>query len=477
VTPGDILLPVSAIVLILLAGACAAADAALSRVSRIHVDDYLRDHRRGAVALRRVIAEPPRYLNVVLLLRVAAEMTAVVMIAVWAVGRFGRTWDTVLLTALCMAVISYVAIGVAPRTLGRQHADRVALAFAPWVVRLSGVVGPLPKLLIAVGNALTPGHGFRDGPFTSEAELRDMVDLAEASKVIESDERQMIHSVFELGNTIVREVMVPRTDIVFIERTKTLRQAMSLALRSGFSRLPVVGENEDDVVGTVYLRDITRRIYEYRESESTEKVESLMRPATFVPDSKPVDVLLREMQAERIHLVVVVDEYGGTAGLATIEDILEEIVGEITDEHDREGPRIERLPDGSVRVNARLPVDELAELFDVEIEDDDDVETVGGLLAQALGRVPIPGATATIAGLELVAEGSRGRRNTIASVVVRATDSARIRSRRRGEPAEAESAEAHAAGSDPPATEVPLAAASPNDVSGSVPNTVLRADA
>jgi CBS domain containing-hemolysin-like protein len=200
---------------------------------------------------------------------------------------------------------------------------------------------------------------------------------------------------------------------------------MSLALRSGFSRLPVVGENEDDVVGTVYLRDITRRVYEHRDSESTERVESLMRPATFVPDSKPVDVLLREMQSQRIHLVVVVDEYGGTAGLATIEDILEEIVGEITDEHDREGPRIEDLGGGRMRVTARLPVDELAELFDVEIEDDDDVETVGGLLAQALGRVPIPGATAEVAGLELVAEGAQGRRNTIATVVVRATETAR----------------------------------------------------
>ena len=248
-----------------------------------------------------------------------------------------------------------------------------------------------------------------------------MVDLAEASKVIQSDERQMIHSVFELGNTIVREVMVPRTDIVFIERGKTLRQAMSLALRSGFSRLPVVGENEDDVVGIIYLRDLTSRIFDHREAESTERVESLMRPATFVPDSLPVDVLLRDMQAARIHLVVVADEYGGTAGLATIEDILEEIVGEITDEHDREGPRVEELPDGSMRVTARLPVDELAELFDVDIEDDDDVDTVGGLLAQALGRVPIPGATATVAGLELVAEGARGRRNRVATVVVRAT--------------------------------------------------------
>jgi CBS domain containing-hemolysin-like protein len=447
--PGDVLLPIGVVVLIFVAGVCAAADAALSRVSRVHVDDYLRDNRRGAVALRRVIAEPPRYLNVVLLLRVAAEMTAAVMVAVWAIGRFGKSWDTVLITAACMVVVSYVVVGVAPRTLGRQHADGVALFAAPWVVRLAGILGPLPKLLIAIGNALTPGEGFRDGPFTSEAELRDMVDLAEASKVIESDERQMIHSVFELGNTIVREVMVPRTDIVFIEQTKTLRQAMSLALRSGFSRLPVVGENEDDVVGLVYLRDLAKRIYEYRESESTERVESLMRPATFIPDSKPVDVLLREMQAARIHLVVVVDEYGGTAGIATIEDVLEEIVGEITDEHDREGPRIEELPDGSVRVTARLPVDELAELFDVEIEDDDAVETVGGLLAQALGRVPIPGATATVAGLELVAEGARGRRNTIASVVVRPTEETRARSRRVRDAVELDAGPGDAEGGEP----------------------------
>jgi len=271
-----------------------------------------------------------------------------------------------------------------------------------------------------LGNALTPGRGFRDGPFTSEAELRDLVDLAEASKVIESDEREMIHSVFELGDTIVREVMVPRTDIVFLERTKTLRQAMSLALRSGFSRIPVVGENEDDVVGIVYLRDLAKRAYEYRESESSERVESLMRSATFVPDSKPVDELLREMQAERNHVAIVVDEYGGTAGLVTIEDILEEIVGEITDEYDRELPRVEELSDGVVRVTARLPVDELEELFSIKLEsEDENVETVGGLLAQALGRVPIPGASARVGGLELHAEGALGRRNRIATVVVR----------------------------------------------------------
>jgi CBS domain containing-hemolysin-like protein len=280
---------------------------------------------------------------------------------------------------------------------------------------LTRVLGPLPRLLIVVGNAVTPGRGFREGPFASEAELRDLVDLAEESRVIESGEREMIHSVFELGDTLAREVMVPRTDIVFIERGKTVRQALSLALRSGFSRIPVIGENEDDVIGVVYLKDLARRVYEGRESD---KVEDVMRPATFIPDSKPVDELLREMQAGQVHVAVVIDEYGGTAGLITIEDILEEIVGEIADEYDREAPRVESLGDGKLRVTARLPVDELAELTGVELPEEEDVETVAGLMARALGRVPIPGATCTVQGLTLSAEGAKGRRNRVSTVLV-----------------------------------------------------------
>jgi CBS domain containing-hemolysin-like protein len=266
---------------------------------------------------------------------------------------------------------------------------------------LAGVLGPLPQLLIAFGNALTPGKGFRHGPFTSEAELRDLVDLAEASKVIESDEREMIHSVFELGDTIVREVMVPRTDIVFIERTKTLRQAMSLALRSGFSRLPVVGENEDDVVGIIYLRDLARRIYEYRESESTERIDSLMRPATFVPDSKPVGVLLREMQAERIHLAIVVDEYGGTAGIVTLEDLVEKIVGEVRDEHDPlEVSPVRALDEQSWIISGLLRADEVADAVGFEMPDGD-YETVAGLVLERLGRIPDVGDEVALDGWRL----------------------------------------------------------------------------
>ena len=205
----------------------------------------------------------------------------------------------------------------------------------------------------------------------------------------------MIHSVFELGDTIVREVMVPRTEMVFVERGKTLRQGLSLALRSGFSRIPVIGENLDDVVGIAYLKDIMTRIHEHPEGETVETVETVMRPATFAPESKPIDDLLREMQARHVHVAIVIDEYGGTAGLVTIEDILEEIVGEIADEYDRERPPVEWLDDGSARVSARLSVEELEELFDVSI-DAEDVETVGGLLAHQLGKVPIAGSVATV---------------------------------------------------------------------------------
>jgi CBS domain containing-hemolysin-like protein len=415
---GNAVFIVSAVVLAFVASLFAGAEAALSRVSRVRVDELVRDGRRGAQRLQQVLLEPPRYLNLTLLLRVVCELTAAVLVTVVCLRTFPATWQAVAVAVAVMVVVSYVGIGVTPRTLGRQHAEPIALASAVVLVPLAKVLGPLPALLILIGNAITPGRGFRDGPFASEAELRELVDLAEENRVIEAEERRMVHSVFELGDTIVREVMVPRTDMVFIERSKTLRQALSLALRSGFSRIPVVGENEDDVVGIAYLKDIARRTHEYRDGESTERVESVMRPATFVPDSKPADELLREMQSKRIHMAVVVDEYGGTAGIVTIEDILEEIVGEISDEYDSEAPQVERLADGSVRVTARLPVEELAELFRVEIEDED-VETVGGLLGKHLGRVPIPGATVVVEGLSLTAESAAGRRNQIGTVLVR----------------------------------------------------------
>src|SRR3954453_21339805 len=384
-TGNDLAFVVAAALLVIFAAVLAGADSAFSRMSRTRVEELVRDNKRGSERLQRIAENPPHYLNVLLLLRVAAELTATVFIAVVTLDRVGVRWQAVLITAAVMTIVSYVLVGVAPRTLGRQHPDAVACRTAGMALALTRVLGPLPRLLILLGNAVTPGRGFREGPFASEAELRDLVDLAEESRVIESGEREMIHSVFELGETIVREGMVPRTDTFFIERGKTVRQGLSLALRSGFSRIPVVGENEDDVVGVIYLKDLARRTYDGRDSD---KVEDIMRPPTYVPDSKPVDELLREMQTEQVHVAIVIDEYGGTAGLVTIEDIIEEIVGGIADEYDREAPRVENLGDGRFRVTARLPVDELAELCEVELPDEDEVETVAGLMARELGRVP-----------------------------------------------------------------------------------------
>jgi CBS domain containing-hemolysin-like protein len=416
-TVADAWLLVASGLLILVAGLVASAEAAFSSFSKVRASELERSGARSGHKLLKVLDDPPRYLNTALLLRLACEITATVLVVLVLRDLVSPTWLEVLVSAGIMLVVIYVASGVAPRTLGRQHADRVALMASGPLLLLTRVLGPIPRLLILLGNALTPGKGFREGPFASEAEFRALVDLAEQSRVIETGESKMIHSVFELGDTIAREVMVPRTDMVFIERTKTLRQCVSLALRSGFSRIPVTGENLDDVVGIAYLKDVTRRIFDRHDAETTERVESVMRPVVFVPDSKPVDELMREMQAQRTHLAIVVDEYGGTSGLITIEDIVEEIVGEITDEYDVDPDEVEWLSNGSVRVSSRMSVDELGELFDLSI-DDDDVETVGGLMAKYLGRVPIPGSKIDVEGLHFQAETQAGRRNLVGTILV-----------------------------------------------------------
>jgi CBS domain containing-hemolysin-like protein len=420
-TSDDIGLLVIAAILIVFAGLLLSAETALSSVSRVRAEQLAEQRRGGAAKLLAITRDPPRFVNTTLLVRITFEIVAVVLVTLVVVDRLDPSWLQVLVASATMVVVSYIAIGVGPRTVGRQHPERVALVAARPISWLTAVLGPIPQLLILIGNMLTPGRGFREGPFASEAELRELVDLAEASRVIESNERRMIHSVFELGETIAREVMVPRTDMVYIERHKTLRQMMSLALRSGFSRIPVIGDDLDDIVGVAYLKDVMKRVFDKHEAETTERIETVMRASLYVPDSKPADELLREMQAQRTHVAVVVDEYGGTAGLVTIEDLLEEIVGEITDEYDDEPAAVERMAGGAVRVSSRMDIDDLNEIFGVDIEDED-VETVGGLMAKHLGKVPIPGAEVVCEGLHFQAESLAGRRNKVVTVVVTPVD-------------------------------------------------------
>jgi CBS domain containing-hemolysin-like protein len=407
---------VAAAFLALVAGWCANAEAALALVSATGAAE------RAEGKLATVAADLPRYMSVLLLLRALCEIFAAVLVTVAFVSWLGNDWRAVLASLAVVIGLRYLLTGVRPQTgRGGPRTERTAQRAAAFLFPLTRALGPLPRLLVACGNALPPARRARppaneEGP-VDRAELRGLVDYLERRNGIEPGERDMVRSVFELGDTIVREVMVPRTDMVFIEADKTVEQALSLALRSGFSRIPVVGENEDDVVGIAYLKDIVAWSHEHPGAEAAEKVATVIRPASYVPDSKPVDELLRQMQAQRNHVAIVIDEYGGTAGLVTIEDILEEIVGEITDEYDNEQPPVEWLSDGSARVTARLSATELGELFGVNLEEED-VETVAGLLAHALGRVPIAGSTATVHGLRLTAENLAGRRNKIGTVLV-----------------------------------------------------------
>jgi len=409
-------LVIPALVSIVIAFLLAAAEAAMFRMSRVRAQELYDEGRSGSKSLLIVVADSSPYLSVIAFLRVVAEASTAVLVTLSVANAIESLLKALLVSIAIMAVVSFVIVGVSPRTLGRQNFESVALWSAPFAVALRRVLGPVAKLLVLFGNAVTPGRGYSDGPFQTESELRDLLDMAGESEVIEDDEREMIHSVFELGDTVAREVMVPRTDMVVIDHGKSLRSAMSLFLRSGFSRIPVVGDDTDDILGLLYFKDVARRLNAAPEDAKHPGTE-VMRPMHFVPESKPVDDLLREMQRDQTHFAIVVDEYGGTAGLITIEDIIEEIVGEIADEHDREAPGVEELEDGTLRVPASMDIDDLAELFDVTI-DEEDVDTVGGLLTKAIGRVPIVGSSAAIAGLTLTAERMAGRRHRVASLIV-----------------------------------------------------------
>jgi CBS domain containing-hemolysin-like protein len=317
-------------------------------------------------------------------------------------------------------LVAFLLVRASPRTLGRQHPVATLTRLSHVLVAVTAVAGRLG----AVGR---PGA---TSAAAEESELRDMVQRVSESDVIEDEEREMFRSVLELGDTLTREVMVPRTDMVTASADTPLRKALALLLRSGFSRVPLVGDSVDDLRGVLYLKDVVGRLpigpvggSDRREQEAmlNAPASSLARPAIFVPESKPVDELLRELQDGSSHMAIVVDEYGGIAGLVTIEDAIEEIVGELTDEHDPTAPVVEDLGHGVFRVPARLGRDELGELFDLEV-DDEDVDTAGGLLAKALGKVPLPGSAGDIHGLHLVAERVEGRRRRLATVLVSMVD-------------------------------------------------------
>ena len=411
----------SVIILLVFAGFLAGSESALTSLSRLLIEQVIDAKPKYANRFSRFTENLARYLNVLLLVRKSCELTATVLVAAAFIEITDNKAVALTQTIVLMVAISYVIVGVGPRTLGKQNALSWSKPAIITADLLSKLLSPLTNLLITVGNAITPGKGFKSGPFSTEAEFRDLVDQASESGFVEESEREMIHSVFDLGETMVRELMVPRTEMVWIESGKNLRQGLSLALRSGFTRIPVISENLDNVVGIAYVKDLARRVHENHDAEQSENVEEHLRKATYVPETKTADELLKQMQRDQIHMAIVVDEYGGTAGLITIEDILEEIVGEIADEYDDdEAEEVEWIDKEKARISARLHVEDFAEKFETSftVEEIEDVDTIGGLIAKHLGRVPIPGSTITVPGWKLTAERPVGRRHRIATVLV-----------------------------------------------------------
>ncbi|MCU1437109.1 MAG: hemolysin [Naasia sp.] len=405
-----------ALLLVGFAGLLASADAAIQTLSRADIESLA----LGARARRSMLAiaeDGGAHINAISFVRITSETTAAVLVTFFFVTTIGELWLALLLAALVMTAVSFVLVGSSPRSVGRAHSRTVLRFSAPVAHGARVLLGPIASALVALGNRVTPGRP-RGATFTSEEQLLSMVDEATELDVLEEDDRALIHSIFEFNETVIREVMVPRTDMATIDRTATVSSAMGLFLSRGYSRLPVTEDDDpDDIVGILYLRDLARLLHEGGGEGERQIVGALARPALFVPESKKADAMLRQMQVESNHIAMVVDEYGGIAGLVTLEDLIEELVGEISDEYDRDTGEVEQLRDGVYRVSARLPIDELGDLFSIELEDDD-VDSVGGLLTKALGRLPVRGSTARVAGLLLVAERTDGRGRRLSAVRV-----------------------------------------------------------
>ncbi len=395
------------VALVLLAAALAVAETVIARVPRVKALHLEQENRRGARRLVRIVEDPAPYLNVVLLVKVLAHVAATVFFADLAF----ETWTGggAALAIAIMTVGIFVFAELVPRTFGVQHLDRTALAMASIVYFLGRVLAPIGRLLVLASNAIMaplPGRGLPKGPFATQEEIRHLLAEAEEEEEIEEEERELITSIFEFGDTIVREVMVPRPDMVAIQADASLDAALETIVTAGYSRVPVYDGDTDNIVAVLYAKDIMKRVHE---GSKDTRLTDLGREPMFVPEQKKVAELLREMQQARTHIAIVIDEYGGTAGLVTIEDLIEEIVGEIVDEYDQEEPLVEPIDDRTIRVDAKMPIDEVNELLSVELPHDE-WDTVGGLVFGLTGRVPIAGEKLTYDSLEFTTERVTGRR-------------------------------------------------------------------
>jgi putative hemolysin len=384
----------------------AAAETALTNITRAQALALAEEERRGAPSLVRILDHRERVINPVLLLVLLCHIGAATIVTLLLEQSFGPVGIAV--AVVIEVVVIFVFAEAAPKTWALQNPERAALVVAPVVIVLAASlpVRLVARVLVGASNVLLPGKGRAAGPTVTEDELLALADVAVESGEIESEERALIRSIIDFGDTVSREVMVPRPDMVVLDGDVSVGQAMERAIEEGFSRIPVIEDGIDDVVGIVYAKDLMRAA---REGRGGATVRTLIRPAVFVPEQKRVAELMREMQARKVHMAIVVDEYGGTSGLVTLEDLIEELVGEITDEYDVEDPLLEPLPGGDVRVNARMSLDELNDILHLDLPTGD-YDTIGGLVFNTLGHVAREGETVEIDGHLLRAERVQGRR-------------------------------------------------------------------
>jgi CBS domain containing-hemolysin-like protein len=396
--------------LVMFGSVLAMAESSLTRMSRVRALALAEDGRRNADLLVRLETDPPRYLNSVYLAVMFVQNGSAILVALLSERTWGDTWVT--LASLVFTLLYFVLVEAMSKTFGIQNSDRVALFLTPVVFFLGRLLQYPTRLLIGLANWLLPGKGLREGPFVSEGDIRSMAEVGHEEGSIEEDEKELIHSIFEFGDTIVREVMVPRPDVIAIEDTFSLRDVQELVLEHGYSRIPVFHEDLDDVEGVVFAKDVLKALHQ---GKTDVPLTEVARPARVVPESKKVADLLREMQREKFHQAIVTDEYGSVTGIVSLEDLLEELVGEIADEYDVEEPEMVQLDDGVYRVSGKTSIDDVNDLLDVELPDED-WDTVAGLVLDIFGKIPDAGEEAAFQGLRFRAEELQGRR--VATVLI-----------------------------------------------------------
>ena len=409
----DWLLVAAIVVLFLISGVLAMSETAFTRMSRVRALALEEEGRRRATRLARLLERPERTLNSLLLVILVCQLVSANLIGVLLEQNLGTIGFVV--GIVVEIAVFFVFFEVVPKTFAIQHTDRAALLVAPILSFLTNFapLRLLSRALIGLANVVLPGRGLKEGPFVSEEEIRQMADVAADEEAIERDERKLIHSIFEFGDMVVREAMTPRTDMVAIDAEASIEDGITAAIAAGFSRLPAYEESTDNIVGLLFLKDLVALA---RASKRNDPVRSALREAVFVPEQKRVAELLREMQTKQFHMAIVIDEYGGTSGLVTLEDLLEEIVGDIADEYDIEEPTVEHLPDGALRVPGGTSIDDVSDELGVELPDTE-WDTVGGLVFNLLGHVPEEGECVRFQGLEFRTERVKGRR--IVSVHIR----------------------------------------------------------